>query len=530
MDYKTYLNKVKGCFLGKTIGGTLGAPFECFHGLYNLTFFQQDVSKPVPNDDVDLQLVWLYALENEGKNVDSEMLARYWASNVYADFCEYGVGKNNYAAGILPPLSGHLRNENRDSNGAWIRSEIWACVTPGNPYLAAYYAYQDSSVDHSGEGIYASVFLAVLESVAFFEKDVFKLTDIALSFIPSYCEVAQAVKEVIKCYEAGKSFLETRKVLFTKFPSAFGGMNGNWGTRWKTINGVTVNKEIPVYKSHPFPEGEHGHDAPCHMGIIMMGWLYGKGDFAKSICLAADLGEDTDCTAGTLGAILGIIMGADKLPKKWVNACSPVIATCTIVNDWKTRVPKDINELTRRIGKVMPSINDLLTSVDENGLVTIKPFSEIDPAIDGFKYRKDGVLFLDNMDDPVELLKNSPNTVRKNFSRLRTKVIYDKNFVRITENQKKEIKVELDNQSIINHYAQVKLLNAPSNWVFEGGNTKSMSLAIRHGSYFEHVNQVTFSFIPQELKESRYDLVVEISYIGEGEKYYIPVVLFNGNI
>ena len=115
LDYKTYCSKVRGCYLGKNIGygsvgvrssalfigyvlhiayicnnfavrqigdsvsvalfigGTLGAPFECFRGVYDIDFFMQDVSSPVPNDDVDLQLVWLSAIEHEGKNLDSHM-------------------------------------------------------------------------------------------------------------------------------------------------------------------------------------------------------------------------------------------------------------------------------------------------------------------------------------------------------------------------------------------------------------------------------------------------------------------------
>ena len=86
--YKEYKNKVKGCFLGKNIGGTLGAPFECWRGVYNIDFFMQDVSTPVPNDDLDLQLVWLSAVEHEGKNIDSHVLCEYWENYVSAVISE----------------------------------------------------------------------------------------------------------------------------------------------------------------------------------------------------------------------------------------------------------------------------------------------------------------------------------------------------------------------------------------------------------------------------------------------------------
>ena len=203
LNYKEYKNKVKGCFLGKNIGGTLGAPFECYRGVYDIDFFMQDVSSPVPNDDLDLQLVWLSAIEHEGKNVDSRVLAEYWENYVSAVISEYGTGKNNFAMGIMPPLSGYMRNENRESNGAWIRTEIWACLCAGNPALAATYAYYDACVDHSGEGIYSAVFIAAAESAAFFETDTNELINIGLSYIPEDCATRGAVELVRNCFESG---------------------------------------------------------------------------------------------------------------------------------------------------------------------------------------------------------------------------------------------------------------------------------------------------------------------------------------
>ena len=77
LDFKTYSDKVRGCYTGKNIGGTLGAPFECYRGVYNLDWFMQDISSPIPNDDVDLQLVWLAAVEREGRHIDSHVLADF---------------------------------------------------------------------------------------------------------------------------------------------------------------------------------------------------------------------------------------------------------------------------------------------------------------------------------------------------------------------------------------------------------------------------------------------------------------------
>ena len=61
-----------------------------------------------------------------------------------------------------------MNDEWRNSNGAWIRSEIWASLYPGQPDQAIRYAYYDACVDHGyGEGTYAAIFTAALESMAY---------------------------------------------------------------------------------------------------------------------------------------------------------------------------------------------------------------------------------------------------------------------------------------------------------------------------------------------------------------------------
>ena len=72
--------------------------------------------------------------------------------------------------------------------------------------------------------------------------------------------------------------------------------------------------------------GETGYDAPSNIGIVAIGLLWGEGDFTRSLCTAANCGEDTDCTAGTIGALLGIICGCDGIEKKWTDPIGDTIA------------------------------------------------------------------------------------------------------------------------------------------------------------------------------------------------------------
>ena len=68
ISYKDYVDRVKGCFLGKTVIGTLGAPYEGVKMPMNLEFKPGMIDTMLPNDDLDLQVLWLEVVEKKGLN------------------------------------------------------------------------------------------------------------------------------------------------------------------------------------------------------------------------------------------------------------------------------------------------------------------------------------------------------------------------------------------------------------------------------------------------------------------------------
>ena len=108
LTYRDYRDKVRACWLGKNIGGTLGAPFECIRGVYDLEYYTHDLSLGVlPNDDLDLQLVWLHAMETFGPySVDCKILGECWMNFIPPEWNEYGICENNMRSGLMAPLSG----------------------------------------------------------------------------------------------------------------------------------------------------------------------------------------------------------------------------------------------------------------------------------------------------------------------------------------------------------------------------------------------------------------------------------------
>lgn len=339
INREEYMKKVLGAWMGKNIGGTIGAPFEWKRQVNDVSFYTQKLGgEPLPNDDLDIQLLWLIALEEKGVNVDAKLLGEYWLMYVTPFWVEYGTAKLNMRMGLVPPLSGSYNNLYKDSCGAYIRSEIWACIAPGFPHIAARYALQDAMIDHgNGEGTYAEVFTAALESAAFVETNIHELIRIGLSYIPGDCGVAGAINNVIESHRKGKTWLEARNELLTHFRGK---------PQW-------ICEED---RERGFADGKLGWDVPSNIGIVILGLLYGAGDFGKTICTAVNCGEDTDCTAASLGAILGIINGIDGIESKWVEPIGHRIRTgCLNLGDlghYGSQLPATVEELTERTEKI----------------------------------------------------------------------------------------------------------------------------------------------------------------------------------
>jgi len=309
---REYWDKVYACWLGKNIGGTLGAPYEGKKYVNCLEYYGVLPEKAAPNDDLDLQLIWLKMLEDRGVDPALPDFAEYWKRHASAyPWNEYGFLRRNLERGLMPPISGCFENYYLDEMGSPIRSEIWACIAPGDPQIAASMAWKDSVIDHAGgEGMYGEMFWAALESAAFVIDDPKTLIQIGLAMIPLSSMISRAVREALWCHENGVSWTEAREHIVTYY----------------------------------------GHYQPCHApqnhGFTILGWLYGK-DYGDKLCKAVNCGYDTDCTGATLGSLLGILGGIAGIPQEWRSPIGDEIVLHKFTSGLDA--PKNIGELTNRV-------------------------------------------------------------------------------------------------------------------------------------------------------------------------------------
>ncbi len=497
LSRQDYLAKLNGCWLGKNIGGTLGAPTEWRRQINHFTFYQQELKgEPIPNDDLDLQLVWLCTLEIYGIDIDAHVLADSWLMFVTPHYNEYGTGKANLRRGLLPPLSGSVDNIFKHSCGAFIRSEIWACVAPGLPGVAARYAYEDAIVDHGdGEGTYAAVFIAAMQSAAFVVNDLRTVIDIGLSYIPADCGVAKAVNMTVKLVDDGMEWREVRdEILRHHRGMAFFGMRD-------FISDEDYEKG--------FNDGVQGYDVPSNIAIVILGLLVGGDDFDKMICTTVNCGEDTDCTGATAGATWGILHGQAAIPEKWITPIGRKVTTLC-VNTSELCVPKTVDELVERTAYVAEQV--LLRHKARHWMAD----GETDLA--GLAPR---TLMGKNAGADIYNSLTGPRFV---FPQFVVRAEYpDGPFV--YNSQPTRIRILVDNLGNA-HAALMARWYCPEGWSVLP--CPEFSAIVPHCGYHQPA-EMEFTFTCETIKQASNRFILEITAVNRITKMLIPVVLLQGN-
>lgn len=68
--------------------------------------------------------------------------------------------------------------------------------------------------------------------------------------------------------------------------------------------------------------------APEAVSLAMASVLYGRGDFARTLLFAVNLGRDADTIAAMAGAVAGALAGYEAIPENWKKAVISVGGTC----------------------------------------------------------------------------------------------------------------------------------------------------------------------------------------------------------
>lgn len=370
LHMQDYRDKVHAGWLGKCLGGTVGARFEnhkCWDPVPLETLWPSEI---VPNDDLDIQVVWLEAMQERGLFLTSDDLAEYWQDRCWYNFCEYGHFLHNLQRGIRPPLSGTWNNRFfSESEGCPIRSEIWGFVAPGNPALAAELARPDAELDHGGLSVEIECFLSAAAAAAFLVSDLDQALDQGLAVLPPESRV--------------RTVLARSRAICARHADS----HDAWRMLLREFGDRDASKAI------------------TNLALTFLALFHGRGDFHRTIQLCIWAGWDTDCTAATAGALLGVLHGPACLPADWLGKLGPTLV-CGIEVRHKHASLKELTEATCLLGVEMAGARNFAVTLVGAPPVAVRPAPAPAPRIE-VAYPEEPVL-RSRGETPVTLILRNP--------------------------------------------------------------------------------------------------------------------------
>lgn len=316
------LERIYAGFLGKCFAVRLGAPLEpqiwTYEKIKEIYGEVSDYTKYyktfAADDDTNGPLFFHRQLldKRDFEDISSLDVARAWLN-----YGREGVGMfwwggdgistehtayNNLLRGVMPPESGGIKMNGKvlaEQIGGQIFIDTWGLLFPRNPKKAADHAQMAASVSHDGEGIQGARFMAACVALAFGMCDIKEIIKEALLQVDNASLYYKVVLTVIDFYEKNPEDWNACMEYLIK----------EWG--YDKFAGMV----------HIIPNA----------GVCILALLYGRGSYEKTVEIATMCGWDTDCNAGNVGTILGVMNGLDDLPRKYRRVPNDRIVASSVI-------------------------------------------------------------------------------------------------------------------------------------------------------------------------------------------------------
>jgi hypothetical protein len=305
------LNKIKGGWAGQVIGCTYGGPTEF---QWNGTVIDDHVSIPWDNtrmlwyyenvpglyDDIYMDLTFVDVFEKHGLDAPDSLHALAFAHAEYPLWHANQAARYNILNGIMPPASGHWKNNpHADDIDFQIEADFAGLMSPGMVNSAAAICERIGHIMNYGDGLYGGIYVAAMYSLAFVHDDIEFIVEEALKTIPAESEFYQCIADIIKWYKNNPD---------------------DWKSTWfEAQKKWTHDKGCPDGVFRPF-----NIDAKINAAYIVIGLLYGKGDFGATIDISTRCGYDSDCNPANAAGILGTMIGYGNIPDYWKQGIEKV--------------------------------------------------------------------------------------------------------------------------------------------------------------------------------------------------------------
>lgn len=300
------LDKIKGGWAGQTIGCSYGGPTEF---KYNGTMIQDYIPIDWPEgyikswyqifpglyDDVYMDLTFVDVFDRLGLDAPADSFAVAFATAGYTLWHANQAARYNILQGIMPPASGHwMNNPHADDLDYQIEADFAGLMSPGMPNAASEVSDKIGHIMNYGDGWYGGVYVGAMYSLAFVSDDVEFVVTEALKTIPEQSLYYKCISDVIRWYK--------------EYPN-------DWKRAWfECEKKWSEDLGCPDGIFAPF-----NIDASINSAYIVIGLLYGEGDFYKTMDISTRCGQDSDCNPASAAGILGVMLGYSHIPDYWMK-------------------------------------------------------------------------------------------------------------------------------------------------------------------------------------------------------------------
>lgn len=311
LSKETLKDKIKGGWAGQVIGCTYGGPAEfkylgtIIHDYIPITWNDTAVAhyyKTFPGlyDDVYMDLSFVDVIEKYGVDAPVDSFANAFAHAGYMLWAANQMGRYNILQGKKAPESGHwLNNPHADDIDFQIEADFIGLMYPGMPQSAAKLADKVGHIMNYGDGFYGGLYVSTLYSLAFVMDDIEQIVKESLKAIPEESTYYQCIHDIIRWHEAYPD--DWKQTWFE--------CQRKWDFDIGAPNGIFAPYNI---------------DAKINSAYVVIGLLYGKSDFFRTMDIATRCGQDSDCNAATVAGIIGVLKGYEKIPPQYTQALLPV--------------------------------------------------------------------------------------------------------------------------------------------------------------------------------------------------------------
>lgn len=297
-------DKIKGGWAGQAIGVSFGSHTEF---KYQGTFIQdyQEIewhegyvgelmdSWPDLYDDIYMDLTFVDVLERVGMDAPVDSFAMAFATADYNLWHANQAARYNILHGVKE--SGHwMTNPHADDIDYQIEADFAGLMNPGMPNSASEISDKIGHIMCYGDGWYGGIYVGAMYALAFVSDDVHYVVKEALKAIPVESTFYQCIADVIRWH---KEYPDDWKQTWFE-------IQRNWAEEIGCPDGVYAPFNI---------------DAKVNAAYIVLGLLYGDGDFTKTMEISTRAGQDSDCNPSSAGGILGVLKGYSGIPEYWLK-------------------------------------------------------------------------------------------------------------------------------------------------------------------------------------------------------------------